>query len=142
MLNLLQQELVDSSGEPLDQLVSRCLLFLCHCLIPSMFPSNIETGSLLAHMRLTGCLVGCLIGAVLCALSQCCHTVNHLLFASPFARFFMAIKYEEYKQTELATLHATLIVALLHLTFMQLLLEFFDIYAGCFVEDLFPLWQA
>lgn len=54
----------------------------------------------------------------------------------------MAIKYEEHKQTELATLHATLIVALLHLTFMQLLLEFFDIYADCFVEDLFPLWQA
>lgn len=71
--------------------------------------------------------------------AQCCHTVNHLLFAAPF---FMAIKYEEHKQTELATLHATLIVALLHLTFMQLLLEFFDIYTGCFVEDLFPLCQA
>lgn len=39
-------------------------------------------------MRLTGCLTG----AGLCALSQCCHTVNHLLCASPFARFFYGHK--------------------------------------------------
>lgn len=79
-----QQELVDSSGEPLDhlldQLVSPCFpTIFCATLSPA------ATGSLLALWLLCSLL------------TQCCHTVNHLLYAS---RFFTSIKYEKHKQTE------------------------------------------
>lgn len=105
----LQQELVDSSGEPLyyllDQLVSR-LVFCATLPLPSPRNTFAWSNRMFAHphvlraARHTGCLTVRLAVAslwlrcVLCALSQCCHTANHLLCAF---RFFTTIKYEQHK---------------------------------------------